>query len=470
MRHRWIAILVLLGVLLAGAAAQASGMAGHGGAAGELPMLVAKPLATLVVGALFLGTLAISRFSLSIGVPAILGVLLLGLSINSSATLFSTEAFAWLHTLSLAMLLFYAGLRTELRSIRGFLEYGVLLAVGGVVLSTLLLGLLVWFVASPSAGGIELGFRQIPLAVALLIAACLGSTDAGATISVLETLPQRIPARLQALLEFESSLNDPVAIVFLAVVVGLFAGEVEGAGSHRLLLVEMRHFLQLMGSGLLVGMAIGYLARFCLEKLVERHEELLILGVGIALLTYGSAELLAGSGLIAAYATGVLMSNHRYRNSRVSPQSLVQTLLPFNAMTEIIVFLIFGLAMDSRHLLASLPEGTVIALGLMLVARPLSVLAFQRVSPFRLRETLLVAWCGLRGAVPLALSFSAIAVIPMLQGVDPALVPALQHNAQVIVFCVVVLNLLLKGLSLPWVCRILAIRDDEASTQATGAS
>ncbi|MEB3184154.1 MAG: cation:proton antiporter, partial [Cyanobacteriota bacterium] len=108
--------------------------------------------------------------------------------------------------------------------------------------------------------------------------------------------------------------------------------------------------------------------------------------------------------------------------------------------------------------------------GLMLVARPLSVLAFQRVSPFRLRETLLVAWSGLRGALPLALSFSAIAVIPMLQGVDPALVPALQHNAQVIVFCVVVLNLLLQGLSLPWVCRILAIRDDEASTQATGAS
>ena len=36
----------------------------------------------LFIGLLFLGTLAISRFSVQIGIPAILGVLLLGLAIN----------------------------------------------------------------------------------------------------------------------------------------------------------------------------------------------------------------------------------------------------------------------------------------------------------------------------------------------------------------------------------------------------
>jgi len=40
------------------------------------------------------------------------------------------ETSEWSHTLSLSMLLFLAGLRTELRSIRGFLEYGLTLAVG----------------------------------------------------------------------------------------------------------------------------------------------------------------------------------------------------------------------------------------------------------------------------------------------------------------------------------------------------
>ena len=42
----------------------------------------------------------------------------------------------------------------------------------------------------------------MPLGAALLIAACLGSTDAGATISVLSTVRRQVPQRVQNLLEF----------------------------------------------------------------------------------------------------------------------------------------------------------------------------------------------------------------------------------------------------------------------------
>lgn len=456
-RPIWIALLVSL----AGAAAQAGGLkaavAGHTSASG-LPSL---PLMAVLVGALFLGTLAISRFSLKIGVPTVLGVLLLGLCINTNLTLFSNDTIEWLHTISLSMLLFYAGLRSELRSIRGFLEYGVVLAVGGVVISSLLLGLIVWFVSSPTAGGLELGFKQMPLAAALMVAACLGSTDAGATIGVLGSLTRRLPERLQALLEFESSVNDPAAILFLSVVVGLFTvGHAPGSGEH-LLIEQMRLFLQQIGSGLVVGVILGYLARFSLEHLVNRTEELLILGVAIALLSYGVAELLEGSGFIAAYATGMFMSNHVYRNSRVTPEALLQALLPFNTMTEIVVFLIFGLAMHPRQMLDSLPEGIVIALGMMLIARPLSVMVFQKLSPFSLREAVLISWCGLRGAVPLALSFSVIEAIPRINGIDPNLVQPLMDNVVVIVFCVVVLNLLIQGLSLPRLCQVLGIGEEQ---------
>jgi len=54
------------------------------------------------------------------GIPAILGVLIFGLAINPSVTLFDHGTIESLHTLSLSMLLFYAGLKTDLRSIRGF--------------------------------------------------------------------------------------------------------------------------------------------------------------------------------------------------------------------------------------------------------------------------------------------------------------------------------------------------------------
>jgi cell volume regulation protein A len=145
----------------------------------------------------------------------------------------------------------------------------------------------------------------------------------------------------------------------------------------------------------------------------------------------------------------------------------VETLLPFNTMTEITVFLIFGLEMHPAKMLGSLPEGIVIALGMMLIARPLSVLAFQRLSPFSFRESVLISWCGLRGAVPLALSFTVVEAIPYVRGIDTTLVPALVNNAEVIVFCVVVLNLLLQGLSIGPLARWLNLGEDDEPAAAT---
>jgi cell volume regulation protein A len=391
--------------------------------------------------------------------------------INPSTPLFSHETIEWLHTLSLSMLLFYAGLSTEIRSIRGFLEYGVVLAIGGVLISSFLLGLIVWFVSSPAADGIELGFNQIPFAVAMLIAACLGSTDAGATTSVLSGLAKPLPKRLQSLLEFESSVNDPAAILVLGAVVGLCTVSPTGTGGEMVVVEQVQLFLQKIGSGLVIGVIIGYLARFSLEQLVDHSHQLLILGVAIALFSYGMAEVLGGSGLISAYLTGMFLSNHVYRNHRISATALLETLLPFNTMTEIIVFLIFGLAMNPAKLLGSLPEGIVVALGMMFIARPISVLAFQWLSPFNWRESLLISWCGLRGAVPLALSFTMMEAIPHVRGIDPALVPNVLPNAEVIVFCVVVLNLLVQGLSLPHLARWLNLADQlppEASQAPSG--
>jgi len=413
------------------------------------------PVVMVVIGALYLGTLAISRISLKFGVPAVLGVLLLGLAINPRVTLFTPGAIQTIHTITLAVLLFYAGLRTELKAMRGFLRFGLLLAFGGVVISTLLLGLIVWFTASPDAGGIALGFEQIPLSVALLVAVCLGSTDAGATMNVLDSVGRAVPRRLGHLVEFESSVNDPAAILLLGIVLSLSSRSGAATSLPLMLLAQVREFVQQIGAGVLVGLVMGFLASACLNRLVRQREELLLLGIALGLLSFGSAELLRGSGFLSVYVTGLYLCNAHYSNSHITPDTLQETLLPFNTMTEITVFLIYGINTRPADLLSSLSEGFVCALGLMLVARPLSVLAFQRWSPFDRRETTLICWCGLRGAVPLSLSITAMEAIPRLPGIDPALAAQIQSNGSGIVFTVVMLNLLLQGLSLPLLCRWL---------------
>jgi cell volume regulation protein A len=303
----------------------------------------------------------------------------------------------------------------------------------------------------------------MPFGAALLIAACLGSTDAGATISVLARVGNSLPSRLKYLLEFESSVNDPAALLVFSLVGGIFLTSTTSALDPNMALEQaalggLRDFLQQVGGGLLVGALFGYVAKFVINHLANERSQLLIVAISIAFVDYGCAHFMGGSGFIAVYLTGVLMTNMSYRHREINHETLQEVLLPFNTMTEITIFVLFGLLINPLELLPSLPVGLITAAVLMLLARPLSVLIFQPISPFSRKESLLVAWCGLRGAVPLALSYNLVNEIPHLRGIDPAAVPSLTQNAQSIVFIVVVMNLLVQGLTLPRLCSRLQLQ------------
>lgn len=430
--------------------------------------LAAIPLEAqlLFIGAVYLGSLLISRLSIRIGIPAILGVLVLGLMINIQVLNVTAEEVSTLQLLSLALLLFYAGLKTDIQAIRAFLKYGLMLAIGGVLLSTVVLGLGLLWLGSSNAAGLDPGMaRTMPIGVAMLVAACLGSTDTGPTVSVLRQVGRLVPERVQHLLEFESAVNDPSALITFQLCSMLF---IAGAGSSGSVL-EMGQtilggLIQQLGSGVLLGIGFGFLARLVINRVVMDREQLLIVAMSIAFIGYGFTHLMGGSGFVAVYVTGVFMTNLHYRNPEVNHQALQEVLAPFNTMTEITVFLLFGLLVNPADLVPSLPIGIGAAAVLMLVARPLSVLCFQPFSPFSWREGVLIGWCGMRGAVPLALSFNVVQAIPRLQGVATEAAAGLAHNAQSIVFIVVILNLLVQGLSLPPLCRWLNGRAAPASS------
>ncbi len=410
----------------------------------------------LFIGVVFLGTLIISRFSIRIGIPAILGVLVLGLLMNIEFLDINPDEVSRLQVFALALLLFYAGLKTDLAAIRGFLAYGLQLAIGGVLIATVSLGGAIYWLTSHNGGELSPGFENaIPLGVALLIAACLGSTDAGATLSVLEQVKRRVPERVRHLLEFESSVNDPSALIIYGVCTSLFRVSGSSDSLPSMVLQGVQSLIQQFGTGLLVGLGFGAVAKLVIDRFVMDRAQLLIVAMSIAFMDYGSAFFLGGSGFVAVYVTGVVMTNVQYRNQEFNHESIQNALVPFNTMTEISIFLLFGLLVNPFDLLPSLPVGLVTALVLMLVARPLSVLCFQRFSPFNWRDSVLIAWCGLRGAVPLALSFNVIKEIPTLRGVEPGIAQSLAMNAQSIVFIVVIVNLLVQGLSLPPFCRWL---------------
>ena len=412
----------------------------------------------LFIGVVFLGTLIIHRFSIKVGVPAILGVLILGLAININVLNIDHAEVETMHVFALAFLLFYAGLKTDIKSIRGFLEYGLLLATCGAAISTVILGSAIYWLTSANGGNLAPGMSQtMPLGAAFLIAACLGSTDAGATLAVLSQVKRYIPENTRRLLEFESSVNDPSALIIFGICLSFYTASSGANQSMEALAISTSSMLlQKIGSGLLVGIGLGYAAKIAINRLVSDREQLLVVAMSIAFIDYGCAHFLGGSGYVAVYVTGVFMANLRYQDDQINHQSIQETLLPFNTMTEISIFLLFGLLVNPSTLVPSLPSGIATAIALMFVARPLSVFCFQPLSPFSLRDSALISWCGLRGAVPLALSFNVATAIPTIKGLTPELSAQLAHNSQSIVFIVVILNLLIQGLSLPPVCRWLS--------------
>jgi cell volume regulation protein A len=274
----------------------------------QLSQIPAEALA-LFIGVVFLGTLIISRFSIRIGIPAILGVLLLGLTINIQYLSISHADIGRLHVFALALLLFYAGLKTDLQAIRGFLAYGLQLAIGGVAIATITLGGAIYWLTSRNGAALSPGFQNaIPLGAAMLIAACLGSTDAGATLSVLQQVQRRVPERVRHLLEFESSVNDPSALIIYGICISLFSRGGASESLPAMLLTGLQSLLQQLGSGLLVGIGFGLAAKLVIDRFVLVRGQLLVVAMSIAFMDYGTSHFLGGSGFVSVYVTGVVMT------------------------------------------------------------------------------------------------------------------------------------------------------------------
>jgi cell volume regulation protein A len=225
---------------------------------------------------------------------------------------------------------------------------------------------------------------------------------------------------------------------------------------------QIQAFIKSIGNGIMVGLILTYLGQYILRHFITSKDQILIVGIAISVAAYGLATLLLGSGFIAAYVTGVFLANNIYDNPLITSESLENSLESFNTMMEMLVFLLFGVIIDPSNIGLVLPEGIACALALMLVARPLSVFAFSGVSPFSWRENILIAWCGLRGAVPLALSYTVIHAIPELRGIDAATTSAFSGEVEGLIFLVVLLNLTLQGLTLPMLSRRLGLQGDGA--------
>ncbi|MGM0703829.1 MAG: potassium/proton antiporter [Pseudomonadota bacterium] len=383
----------------------------------------------LLSGFLIALSVVASRLSTMVGLPLLLIFLALGMLAGEEGVLgiqFDDYSLAFvIGHLALAMILLDGGLRTRLKTFRVGFKPALSLATLGV------------FVTSALVGVIAMWVFELTLAQGLLVGAIVGSTDAAAVFSMLSGRGVHLNERVSATLEIESGTNDPMAIFLTLLLVELLVGDLGGVPETLMFLVSQ------FGLAMIIGLGGGWLSARLIRWLDLAPGLYALLALALGFAVFGLTGFLGGSGFLAIYLTGLMIGNQPGRH--------LNFILPVHDglawLSQIGLFLILGLLVSPSELLDYALPATLVAMALILVARPLAVLvSVQPFFKFRWRELFFIAWVGLRGAVPIVL-----AIFPVIGGVDNA---SLYFN---VAFAVVLLSLLIQGGSLPLMARWMKV-------------
>jgi cell volume regulation protein A len=385
---------------------------------------------TLIAGALLAAGLLASLVATRLRVPSLVLFLVVGMVIGS-------DGLGWIPlddyglartigSIALALILFDGGLSAGLRYLRPALVPAISLALIGTLITAFVVGAIATLI-------FHLSLRQ-----GLLLGSILSTTDGAAVFALLSSTA--LSHKLAATLEGESGFNDPVAVLLVIGLINTFTHPGYGFGNMVLLFVEQ------LGIGLALGVIIGLAAAFVLRRLRLQTSGLYpVASIAVAALAFGAADSLHGSGFLAVYLAGLILGT--------APIQAERTIVSFHRglgwLAQVTMFLTLGLLVFPHELPPIALRAALLAVALIVLARPLAAGIALLPFHFQVRERLLLAWAGLRGAIPVVLATFAVSdhVNHSLEFFDVA-------------FFVVLLSALLQGSTVEPLARKLGLAAD----------
>jgi monovalent cation:H+ antiporter, CPA1 family len=327
----------------------------------------------------------------------------------------------------LAFLLFAGALHVDLAILRERAWTVGLIATLGVVISTAVVGIGLWWLS-----GI-LGVT-IPLPWALVFGALISPTDPVAVLSTLKTI--EVPKALEVDMAGESLFNDGVGVVVFTVLLALASGS---GGEGGVLHVAELFFVEALG-GAVLGWGTGYLAYRAMRRIDDYPMETLI-SLALVTGTYALAAKLHMSGPIAVVVAGILVGNR----GPVDAMSDLTQRYVFGFWTLVdeilnsVLFLLIGLEVLVLRFDPSFARLAAVSIPLVLLGRFLAVtgpvLLLQGRQEFVRGTIPVLTWGGLRGGISIALALS----LPEVAEKPPLLAAT---------YAAVVFTIVVQGLSL----------------------
>ena len=326
-----------------------------------------------------------------------------------------------LGTAALAVILIDGGLTTRWNDIRSVLAPAGVLATVGVGVST---------VVTAVGAHLLFGFSW---QLSFLLGATVSSTDAAAVFSVLRALP--LPRRVAGLLEAESGFNDAPTVILVL----LFSERPFDPQALPL----AGDLVYELAAGAAIGLAVGWLAARLLPRVALPASGLYPLATfGFCLLGFAAAGSAHASGFLAAYLAALVLGNASLPH-RAATRSFAEGL---GWLAQIGLFVLLGLLVAPHELPGQVLPSLAIGLILLLLARPLGVIASLVAFRVPWREQAFLSWAGLRGAVPIVLT-----TIPLTAGAPEA------RRIFDIVFVIVLVYTLVQGTTLAPLARLLRL-------------
>jgi Na+:H+ antiporter len=384
---------------------------------------------TLVIELLLIVSL-VAIFVRRLRIPYTVALVIVGLLLTIQQPLHISITPELILALFIPPLVFEAAFHLSLTELQRDLPNILLLAVPGVILTTLIVG------------GIVAWGTMLPLSIALVFGALIAATDPVAVVALFRTLG--IPKRLSVLVEGESLLNDGTAIVVYNLVL------VVALTGHFDPLKGVTDFVRVAAGGTIIGLALGWVT----SRVIAHVDDYLIETTLTTALAFGSyllADRLNFSGVLAVVAAGLVNGNMGPRGMSPTTRVILFNFWEYVAfLANSLVFLLIGLQVNVPDLLAEW-QAILWAIGAVLLARVVVVYGLGWIMN-RFEEPVprvwqhVIAWGGLRGAVSLALVLS----LPAQLGSDADLL-------RVMAFGVVLFTLLVQGTTMSSLLRRLGV-------------
>lgn len=196
----------------------------------------------------------------------------------------------------------------------------------------------------------------------------------------------------------EAGLNDGLAFPFVMLALFGFARGFDSFGSWWLEWLTA-DLLYAVGAGIVIGAVAGRLIARLTYRVIDRGWLVnpfdAFVAIGAIFAVYGATELVGGYGFLAVFAAGVGFRRHE-RGHQVN-QRLHDVTLVIEKLGELSVLLLLGSVLPINGVLELGWPALAVALGLLLVVRPLAVLIALVASGLAARQRLFVAWFGIRG-------------------------------------------------------------------------